>query len=185
MKPRTMTGKRRVSKSRYRIAANRGSGGGLRRSFHSLWQFLAALRQQRRQVVRREPRLVEDQATHLVQHVVRQVVAGPALFKQAFLNVIETVVAKLVRLPGDVPLVHAKQMGYLALAHAVTQPKTEDQHVAVAQLAKRLAGCLAERFVPTAIGAGGERQGQVVFRQRLHAAALAELRDMPVLEDAD
>jgi hypothetical protein len=58
-------------------------------------QLFAPRRQHRRQALDRQPRFVQEQATHFIEHKVLQAIPGPALRYQPVTNEIEALIAQV------------------------------------------------------------------------------------------
>src|SRR5439155_10851232 len=132
-------------------------------------QFLAATREQSGQTVRRQPRIVQEHAAHLVEHEARQILAGPTLFQEPTADGLQQLIAQLSRLSRNSPLVKSQHMGNVALAQAIAHSQAQDQDLVVGQLAQAFASGLTKGLVPTAVLLRGQGQSEVVFRKGLNA----------------
>jgi hypothetical protein len=148
-------------------------------------QALPTRRQCAGQLICGEARFIHQQAAHFIEHEPRKVVAGPTLFYEPLADRIEAAVAQMCRLPRNRPLMDAEKMGHLALAETVTYAQPQNKDLILRQLFQKIATGQAECLVPTPVGLCGKQQRYVILRERLNDPALAEVRDVPVLEDAD
>src|SRR5262249_17806876 len=114
-----------------------------------------------------------------------KIVASPAFLDESDADRLEAPVAKVSRLPRNRPLVNAQQLCHFALAHTVAQAQPQDEQLVLGKAAQGFARGEAKNIVPPGVGVFRQGERYVVLDYRMNLTAMAELRDVPVLEDAN